>query len=208
MLLSASRSGAAPAGPGGPTALAPGGDGDRRGGGFDTSRFGLLAFLGTVSMLFIGFTSALMLRRTSPDWQPLQAPALLWLNTAVLALSSLALERSRRQLRRAELPGARLAVLAAAGLGLLFVLGQLQLWRGLTAQGVYLASNPASSFFYMLTGVHLVHLAGGLVWLAAVLGRVRGFQALGASHSMGLLALYWHFLGGLWLYLLVVLFVI
>lgn len=174
----------------------------------DTARFGVLAFLGTVSMLFIGFSSALMLRRISPDWQAIQAPGLLWLNTAVLALSSLALERSRRLLTRGEASGARLAVEAAAGLGGVFVLGQLLAWRGLAAQGIYLSSNPASSFFYLLTGVHLVHLAGGLVWLAVLITRVRGAGSPAVARHMGLLALYWHFLGGLWLYLLVVLFAI
>jgi cytochrome c oxidase subunit 3 len=158
-------------------------------------------------MLFIGFTSALMLRRASADWQPIQAPALLWWNTALLALSSLALERSRRLMARGEASGARRALQAAAGLGALFVAGQLLAWRGLAAQGIYLSSNPASSFFYLLSGVHLAHLAGGLVWLAVVLAQAwRGGSA--APARLSLLALYWHFLGGLWLYLLVVLFAI
>lgn len=170
---------------------------------FDPARFGMLAFMGTVSMLFVGFTSALMLRRLSADWQPLHAPAILWFNTLALALSSATLEAARRRAG----DGQGLVRLAGA-LGLVFVGGQFLAWRALAAQGIYLASNPASSFFYMLTGIHLVHLVGGLVWLgvlaAGVLGRGRG----GEGRRLGLFALYWHFLGALWLYLIVVLFVI
>jgi cytochrome c oxidase subunit 3 len=207
MLLEGSRSASGMGGAPGAPAPWPRDWRGPEGPGLDTTRFGLLAFLGTVSMLFIGFTSALMLRRASADWQPIQAPALLWWNTALLALSSLALERSRRLMARGEASGARRALQAAAGLGALFVAGQLLAWRGLAAQGIYLSSNPASSFFYLLSGVHLAHLAGGLVWLAVVLAQAwRGGSA--APARLSLLALYWHFLGGLWLYLLVVLFAI
>ncbi len=184
-------------------------DPDRGGGrgpvAFDPTRFGLLAFLGTVSMLFIGFTSALMLRRTSGDWQALQAPALLWANTLALGLSSLALELGRRRLRHGNLAGARLLVNATALLGLLFVAGQFLAWRSLAAQGIYLASHPSSSFFYLLTGVHLVHLAGGLVWLAAMAVKVWRLVAPPHGDALALVALYWHFLGALWIYLLLVL---
>lgn len=169
---------------------------------FDPSRFGMLAFMGTVSMLFIGFTSSLMLRRTSPDWLPLQAPGLLWLNTLVLAASSLALEAARRRGAHA----ARGLVSVAGVLGVAFVVGQFFAWRGLAAQGIYMSTNPASSFFYMLTGVHLVHLLGGLLWFLVLL--LRPGSRPGAEQALGLFALYWHFLGALWLYLLIVLFVI
>jgi cytochrome c oxidase subunit 3 len=175
---------------------------------FDPSRFGLMAFLGTISMLFVGFTSALLLRRTAADWQPLTAPALLWLNTGVLALSSVALELSRRGLRRRALPAARLFIGASVVLGLLFVAGQFQVWQLLRAQGIFLSSNPAASFFYVLTGVHLVHLFGGLSWLSVSALRVSGLRQPPAADPLSLVALFWHFLGALWLYLLVVLFAI
>ncbi len=197
------------AGPGPPARPAPGGDGGRRGPvPFDPTRFGLLAFLGTVSMLFIGFTSALMLRRLSADWQPLTAPGLLYFNTLALGSSSACLEVARRRLRAFELSWVRGLVYLTFALGLLFVAGQCLAWRSLAGQGIYLSTNPSSSFFYLLTGIHMAHLAGGLVWLAVLVVRLRRMAVVPGSDALGLFALYWHFLGLLWLYLLIVLFVI
>ncbi|HET8647205.1 MAG TPA: hypothetical protein VFO85_17040, partial [Vicinamibacteria bacterium] len=91
------------------------------------------------------------------------------------------------------------------GLGL-FAIGQVAAWRWLAARGFYLESNPHNSFFYVLTGTHLVHLAGGLVWCGVALSRVRRLAAAGHD-GLGLFATYWHFLAGLWIYLLLLLFV-
>jgi cytochrome c oxidase subunit 3 len=175
---------------------------------FDPTRFGLLAFLGTVSMLFVGFTSSLMLRRLSPDWQSLMAPGLLYFNTVALAASSACLEAARRRVRRIEMTGTGGLVSLTLVLGLVFVGGQFLAWRSLAAQGIFLSTNPSSSFFYMLTGIHLLHLAGGLVWLAVLVSGVRRMAIVPGTDALGLFALYWHFLGLLWLYLIVVLFVI
>jgi cytochrome c oxidase subunit 3 len=203
MLFEAGRSDVATGG-GAPPPLAavPHGGGGRPV-AFDPARFGMFAFMGTVSMLFIGFTSALMLRRTSGDWQPLRAPGVLWFGTLALALSSVALEVARRR----AVPSRPLVLLVGL-LGLGFVGGQFLAWRSLAAQGIYLATNPASSFFYMLTGIHLAHLAGGLVWLFSLVAAVALRPAERPGSRLGLFALYWHFLGALWLYLVVVLFVI
>jgi cytochrome c oxidase subunit 3 len=198
-------------GSGGPLDLgAPGGGegpfGDRP--SADPSRFGLWAFLGTVSMLFIGFTSAYILRRASADWQPLVGPRILWFNSAALFLSSATLETARRRLRSWDLPETR-AWLAATGLlGALFVAGQVAAWRALAAQGIFLASNPHSSFFYLLTGVHVTHLVGGLAWYAVVQLRMRRLALVPGQDGLGLFATYWHFLGALWAYLLFLLFVL
>jgi cytochrome c oxidase subunit 3 len=173
----------------------------------DPSRFGLLAFLGTVSMLFIGFTSAFILRRASSDWQPLVAPPVLWANTGLLLLSSITLEVARRRLRGWDLPAARGFMAATTVLGLLFLAGQYAGWRALQAQGVFLSSNPHSSFFYLLTGVHGLHLLGGLVWGLATFFRMRGLSFTPGEDGLRLFATYWHFLGALWLYLLFLLFV-
>ena len=159
-------------GRGGPVQGPPGDNEGPAGGGAsslfgDAPRFGLWLFLGTASMLFIGFTSAYILRRASADWRPLAAPPILWLNTALLFLSSATLEVARRRLRGFDLPAAQ-AWLAITGiLGVSFVGGQVLGWRALAAAGVFLSSNPHSSFFYLLTGVHVAHLLGGLVWFAA-----------------------------------------
>jgi cytochrome c oxidase subunit III len=194
-------------------------DGERHGGGDggpgdgapallgDPARFGLLAFLGTVSMLFIGFTSAYILRRASADWQPLAAPPVLWLNTAALLASSGTLEVARRRLRGWDRTGAQLFLTVTGVLGLAFAAGQVVGWRQLAEMGVFLSSNPHSSFFYLLTGVHVVHLLAGLVWFTVVLYRLRRMALLPGEDGLGLFATYWHFLGALWVYLLWLLFV-
>jgi len=187
-------------------------EGDRDGGDGpgilgDPTRFGLVAFMGTVTMLFIGFTSAYLLRRTSADWRPLAAPGVLWLNTAVLLASSATLETARRKLRDWDIASMWPPLLATGLLGVLFVLGQLVAWGALRAQGVFLASNPHSSFFYVLTGIHALHLLGGLVWFVVVALRARRLALTPGTDGLALFALYWHFLGALWLYLLFLLFV-
>ncbi len=198
---------------------APGGGDDRPGGGGpsgqgapgilgDPALFGLWAFLGTVTMLFIGFTSAYILRRASPDWQPLAAPPILWLNTAVLLASSVGLEAARRRLRGWDLAGSERFLLATGFLGLLFVAGQYVGWRQLAARGIFLATNPHSSFFYVLTGVHALHLLGGLGWFVAAARRFRRMAYLPGEDGLRLFATYWHFLGALWVYLLFLLFVL
>jgi cytochrome c oxidase subunit 3 len=173
----------------------------------DPARFGLLAFLGTVSMLFIGFSSAYILRRASPDWRAIAPPMVLWLNTGLLVLSSVTLEIARRRLRAFDLTGAGRFSSATAVLGFAFLGGQVLTWRALRAQGVFLATNPHSSFFYLLTAVHAVHLLGGLAFGVVAALRVRRVAFAPGEDGLGLFATYWHFLGALWLYLLFLLFV-
>jgi cytochrome c oxidase subunit 3 len=158
-------------------------------------------------MLFIGFTSAYILRRASTDWRPLAAPPVLWLNTAVLFLSSATLERARRRLRGWDLPAAQGWLAATGILGVLFVGGQFLAWRSLAAAGVFMSSNPHSSFFYLLTGVHVAHLLGGLAWFVAALATMRRLAYTPGEDGLRLFATYWHFLAVLWAYLLFLLFV-
>jgi len=196
----------------GPGGILPGGDGGQGDGApgilGDTARFGLWAFLGTISMLFIGFTSAYLIRRTSADWRPLSPPWILWLNTAALVASSFTLQAARRRLRDWDLRGLPPWVAATGVLGVLFLAGQIMAWRRLAAQGIFLASNPHNSFFYVLTGLHGLHLLGGLVWFAAVLVQVRRMAYTPGEDGLRLFATYWHFLAGLWIYLLFLLFVL
>jgi len=195
-------------GPGGPDRGGEGPGGGRPGFLGDVRLFGLWAFLGTVSMLFIGFTSAYMIRRTSVDWRPLQAPGILWANTAALAASSVALQAARRRLREWDLRSVLPWVAVTGALGVLFLGGQVLAWRMLAAQGVFLATNPHSSFFFLLTGLHGLHLLGGLVWFVVVLVRVRRMDYTPGEDGLRLFATYWHFLAVLWAYLLLLLFVL
>ena len=169
-------------------------------------RIGVWVALAAVTMTFVGFTSAYLVRRQAADWTgtgPL--PWLLWVNTAVLLLSSVALERGRRDGLQ---PGLRRGLLQALALGALFVVGQVSAWRQLVAMGVGLASNPHSSFFYVLTGVHAAHVLIAMSWLVYAAVRVsRKAGPLGELDGMvGAAATFWHFMGGLWLFLLALLF--
>jgi cytochrome c oxidase subunit 3 len=172
----------------------------------DPARLGLWLFLGTITMLFIGFTSAFIARRASSDWRALEVPGLLWANTAVLLASSVTVEGARRRLRRWE-PGVVGWLAATGALGAAFVAGQVAAWRSLTAQGVQLSSNPHVSFFYLLTGLHVVHLLGALAWFAVVLVKAQRLAYTPGQDGLGLFATFWHFLGGLWVYLFLLLFV-
>jgi cytochrome c oxidase subunit III len=169
-----------------------------------TRELGLWMFLGTVVMLFAAFTSAIVVRQSSGDWRPLELPPILWLNTAVLIGSSLWIEPARRARRFS--PAAISNLIGAAGLGLLFLGGQVWAWRQLSAAGVYLSTNPSSSFFYILTGLHGLHLMAALLVLGAVLLKVR--QPANVEmwpHLVSCASTFWHFLTGLWVYLMIVL---
>ena len=160
-----------------------------------------------IVMLFAAFTSALVVRKgMSFDWVPVRLPGILWLNTFVLLVSSAALEFSRRSLRARAAKGFMCWLAAALVLGLGFLAGQLIAWRELAARGIYLASNPGSSFFYVLTAAHGFHLLGGVVALAYVVLRARPI-ALGLARRtpVDVTAIYWHFMDALWIYVFFVL---
>jgi len=184
------------------------GDGDSGPSRRDVNRFGLWLLLATLSMMFIGFTSAYVVRRAAADWQALPLPSVLIWNTLALLASSVFLERARRALLAWDLAGSQRWLAVTGVLGALFAGGQTVAWRQLAGMGVFLSSNPHSSFFYLLTGVHLAHLAFGLAWFAASFIRLRRMAYAPGEDGLGLFAIYWHFLGALWAYLLVVLYVL
>jgi len=169
----------------------------------DLAQLGLLMFLGTVTMLFAAFASAYVVRKGGADWTNIPLPSILWVNTAVLALSSVALEAAWRDGSRQRWERANLACAASLALGLLFLAGQFAAWREMAASGQFLPTSPRSSFFYMLTGAHAVHLVAALAvlfWGAAVTRRAqRGNQAGGWMASMRLCRTFWHYLGAVWL---------
>jgi cytochrome c oxidase subunit 3 len=182
------------------------------------ARTGVWVGIGAITMSFGAYTSALVFREGGTTH--LQLPPLLYLNTLVLLASSATLAIGARRVRWGWLaqasggadvhPGAPegLAWLyATAGLGVLFLAGQLRAWQELAGQGLFLATNPASSFFYVLTALHAVHLAGGLAGLAYLLHRVRREPAGAAGGALGAVSLYWHFMDVLWIYLLLLLIV-
>jgi cytochrome c oxidase subunit 3 len=175
-------------------------------------RVGMWVALAGISMMFTALTSAYIVRaNTSNDWRPIMVPRLLWLSTALIFISSISFEVARRSLKQGKARIYQRWLLLTVLLGLAFLATQLMSWRQLVAQGIYVSSNPHSSFFYVLTGIHGLHLLGGILALDFLLLRswrnrdeedaVAKRQAIANA-----VALYWHFMDGLWIYLFLLLF--
>ena len=175
-------------------------------------RLGMWVALAGIVMLFTALTSAYIVRSASSnDWRPIGMPRVLWLSTALIIVSSLTFERARHSLKHQRDEGYGRWLIITTILGLAFLSSQLLAWRQLARQGIYLASNPHSSFFYLLTATHGVHLAGGILALGYLLVRTRRpsdsidaeSRRIGAADAV---SIYWHFMDGLWVYLFLLLF--
>jgi len=165
---------------------------------------GIIVALGGIVMFFAAFTSAMVVRRgLGEDWVSTPLPSILWLNTAVLIGSSVALEMARRRLRHGERQPFNLLWTAGLVLGALFLGGQYIAWRQLHEAGIYLATNPSSSFFFLLTVLHAIHLVGGVAALAYIDVQALRLQlGPGKRTAVDITGIYWHFLAGLWIYLM------
>jgi cytochrome c oxidase subunit III len=201
----------------------PNGNGSRRDGhgddfhfpDSDASRYriGMWVAIAAILMMFTALTSAYIVRAASAnDWLPLPVPRVLWLSTALILISSVTLEIARRSIKRHYFSQYRnwLGITTVLGAG--FLVAQLLVWRALVRQGVYIASNPHSSFFYLLTATHGLHLAGGLLALFYLLVRQqfrRQDETLIGKRiaAADAVTLYWHFMDALWIYLFLLLFV-
>lgn len=205
-------------GGGGPTPP-PGGGDDDGGGGDDgprrrkwapsPKRYSTAIAIGIVSILmfFMALASAfIVLRRGSESWVSVRLPRILWANTCVLLASSFTLESARRRLFLADANGFRKFWAMTTVLGFLFVGGQLIAWRQLVGQGVFIASNQASSFFYIFTGAHAVHLLGGVGALLFVSFHKFENTKISLPLAAEITSYYWHFMDGLWIFLLALLY--
>jgi cytochrome c oxidase subunit 3 len=165
---------------------------------------GLAILLVSTGIIFVSLLAAFLARRAmGEDWVSMHKPHLLWVNTGALILSSIALDTSRRALRARNRSRFNLWWTAATALGAVFLAGQLMVWNELRAAGVYVATNPSSSFFYVLTAVHAAHLIGGmtaLIWVDVQAWRLQ----LGPAKrtAIDICAIFWHYLDALWLILL------
>jgi cytochrome c oxidase subunit 3 len=167
------------------------------------AKIGLGVFLAVVGSLFALFISAYSMRMNMVDWRPLPVPALLWFNTGVLVVSSATLQWAHIAARRNDMNGVIVGLCAGSASAITFLVGQLLAWQQLNAAGYFLASNPANSFFYMITAMHGLHLMGGLVAVGRTTAKVwRGAEMVEVRLSVELCAIYWHFLLVVWLVLL------
>lgn len=175
-------------------------------------RIGVCVALAAIVMMFTSLSSAYIVRAgTSNDWYPVAVPPVLFLSTVLILVSSGTLEVARRKLKSALPGGSSSWLLITALLGLAFLVSQVIAWKQLSGQGIYVASNPHSSFFYLLTVAHALHLFGGLVALLYLIVRTRqvpGIAIVGAKRRAvaDAVSIYWHFMDVLWIYLFVLLF--
>lgn len=193
-----------------------GGGHDDQPAGFSPARYWvcLVTTLAAVLMTFAVLTTAYVARTSGVrDWQPVEMPPLLWLSTALILASSATFEAARRSLwPRTEDGGYRRWLTWTLLLGFGFLAAQAIVFRQLIARGFYLANNPHSTFFYILTGTHGVHLVGGIVALiylllqdkrqSTQLVEINEREAYIKQRTLsGVVALYWHFIAGLWIFL-------
>ena len=180
----------------------------------EPTRTGIWVGLAAIAMTFAALTSALYVREgAATDWHHIVLPPILFFNTLALIASSMTLEIARRRVasfmrgeemrRSVPMLWLQLSML----LGLVFVVGQYLAWLNLRAQGLYLPTNPNSSFFYVLTGVHVVHVLGGLGGLTRVIWKFRSPARLLRRSTIDATSYYWHFMGTLWIYLLGILWI-
>jgi cytochrome c oxidase subunit III len=204
--------GGGPSGPGGPGG---GGDEPRR---FSPERYriGVYVGLASIMMMFTALASALVVRSGMPttnDWRGGEMPSFGYVSTALIILSSLTFTRAKSALRHEEGAAYRLWLGVTLLLGLGFLTSQLLAWRELVGRGLYLASNPHSAFFYVLTGLHALHLAGGILALGFLYAYARRLGDGGVGETAAtkrrtltdVVGIYWHFMDGLWVFLFLLL---
>jgi cytochrome c oxidase subunit III len=169
-------------------------------------KVGLGVFLAVATSLFALLISAYFMRMMGTDWTTLAVPRVLWLNTGVLILSSVAMQWTRAAARRGQIDRVRIGLVAGGVFSFSFLVGQLWAWQQLNASGYSVAGNPASAFFYLLTALHGLHLLGGLwVWGKTIAKVRRGVEVGEVRLSVELCAVYWHYLLLVWLVLFAVL---
>src|ERR1700683_5279458 len=166
---------------------------------------GMTIALAVILMFFMALVSAYIVRKDMPNsaWVPFNVPRILWLNTLILIASSFTLARSRSRFLANDSEGFRHWWGVTTILGIFFLAGQVIAWRQLAAAGLFLSTNPASSFFYVFTAAHGLHLLGGV--LALLFIAFRPTHRLTKGTATEVVSMYWHFMDGLWVFLFLLL---
>ena len=165
-------------------------------------KFILWLFIATIVMLFAAMTSAYIVRKVEGNWLDFQLPSIFISTTVVILISSITMQWAYNLVRNDDLNKAKIALGLTFVLGVLFLVGQVMGWGALVGADVYLVGNPAGSFLYILTGLHGLHLIAGLVFILAAFVAVVKYKVHSRNiTTMEMCVTFWHFLGGLWLYL-------
>jgi cytochrome c oxidase subunit 3 len=167
-------------------------------------KFALWLFIVTIFMIFAALTSAYIVRRADGNWLIFELPNLFLVTTCIILVSSGTMHWAYLAVKKDNLESAKLAIALTTMLGISFLAGQFLAWGELVKNSIHLVGNPSGSFVYIISGLHGLHIVGGVVFLIVVLISIFQYKV----HSKNLLrvemcATYWHFLDGLWLYLFV-----
>jgi cytochrome c oxidase subunit III len=167
-------------------------------------KFGMWLFMVTVFMVFAALSSAYIVRRAEGNWAFFEMPALFWINTVVILISSATLHWAYISAKRDNLESVKIATIITTILGIGFMAGQYLAWSELVKNSIHLVGNPSGSFVYIISGLHGAHVLGGVIYLLILLNSTQKGKVHSKSlNQIEMCATYWHFLGGLWLYLFV-----
>ncbi|MCM0059418.1 MAG: cytochrome c oxidase subunit 3 [Algoriphagus sp.] len=165
-------------------------------------KFALWLFLVTVVMIFAALTSAYIVRQAEGNWLEYELPEIFWLTSGIVILSSIVLQFAYFAAKKDNFLGLRIGMVVTVLLGIGFLVGQWYSWVALVDREVFFVGNPSGSFLYVFTGLHAVHLISGVIFLIIVLiSTFRDKVHSQALTTFEMACTYWHFLGGLWLYL-------
>jgi cytochrome c oxidase subunit 3 len=167
-------------------------------------KFALWLFIVSVVMIFAALTSAYIVRQAEGNWQIFDLPPLFWITSALILISSFTMHGAYLAAKRDNLEMVKVGMIVTTLLGIGFLVGQVLAWGELVANNVYLVGNPSGSFVYVLSGLHGLHIVGGVVFLVITL--IATFRYKVHSKNLSLIEMcttFWHFLDALWLYLFV-----
>jgi cytochrome c oxidase subunit 3 len=168
-------------------------------------KFALFIACASIVMMFVGFTSAFVVRRAAGNWLEFDLPNLFFWNAALIVVTSLVLHFSKVAFRNGDFSKYKSLLVVGSLMGIAFVVLQYEAWMEMTSNGIFMTGNPAGSFVYVISGVHAAHVLGGLVALTAALVHafaLKNFVTPQRIHRLDLTVTYWHFVGVLWLYLI------
>ncbi len=167
-------------------------------------KFGLWLFIGSVVMLFAAFTSAYIVRQAEGNWLVFELPTLFTISSIVIFISSITMHGAYLAAKKDNLETVKILITITSVLGLVFLVLQFEGWQDLVSRQVYLVGNPSGSFLYIITGLHGLHLISAIIFLLIVMVSTYRYQVHSKSlNQIEMCVTYWHFLGGLWLYLFV-----
>ena len=167
-------------------------------------KFALWLFIVSVIMIFAALTSAYIVRQAEGNWLLFDLPQLFWINSGVILMSSISMHWAYLAAKRDNLESVKIATAITTILGVAFLVGQYLAWGALVENSVYFVGNPSGSFVYVLSGLHGLHIVSGVIFLMVLLGSTMKYKVHSKNmNQIEMCATYWHFLGGLWLYLFI-----